>query len=48
MGSWQYDPKKAQLDHKAQICAKFHKEKSKQKRDARPPPARLPDNFFPH
>ena len=42
---WQYDPQKAQLEHKAQICAKFHKQKSnssstvvrKQKRDARPP-----------
>ena len=25
---WQYDPQKAQLEHKAQICAKFHKQKS--------------------
>ena len=24
---WQYDHQKAQLDHKAQICAKFHKYK---------------------
>ena len=22
---WQYDQQKAQLDHKGQICAKFHK-----------------------
>ena len=22
---WQYDPQKAQLEHKGQICAKFHK-----------------------
>ena len=42
---WQYDPQKAQLEHKAQVCAKFHKRKSnslrtvvrKRKRDARPP-----------
>ena len=53
---WQYDPQKAQLEHKAQICAKFHKRKSnsfctvvrKRKRDAQPP-ARPPDghHFFP-
>ena len=24
----QYDPQKAHLEHKAQICAKFHKRKS--------------------
>ena len=51
---WQYDPQKAQLEHKAQICAKFQKRKynsfctmvRKRKCDARPPanpPARPPD-----
>ena len=50
----QYNPQKAQLEYKAQICAKFHKSKSnsfctvvrKRKRDARPPanpPARPSD-----
>ena len=47
---WQYDPQKAQLEHKGQICAKFHKCKynsfqivvRKRKRDARPPSARPP------
>ena len=50
---WQYDPQKAQLEHKAQICAKFQKRKynsfctmvRKRKCDARPParpPARQP------
>ena len=24
---WQYDPQKAQLEHKAHICAKFHNRK---------------------
>ena len=54
---WQYDPQKAQLEHKAQVCAKFHKHKSisfctvvrKRKRDAHPP-ARRPagrTSFFP-
>ena len=50
---WQYDPQKAQLEHKAQICAKFHKRKynsfrtvvRKQKCDARPPARRT--SFFP-
>ena len=54
---WQYDPQKAQLEHKVQVCFKFHKRKynsfrtavRKRKRDARPsarPPAgRTP--FFP-
>ena len=49
----QYDPQKAQLEHKAQVCAKFHKRKSnslptvvrKRKRDARPPARRT--KFFP-
>ena len=48
----QYDPQKAQLEHKAQVCAKFHKRKSnsfctvvrKRKRDARPPDGH---NFVP-
>ena len=47
---WQYDPQKAQLDHKGQICTKFHKCKyngfriavRKRKCDARPS-ARPPD-----
>ena len=50
---WQYDPQKAQLEHKAQICAKFHKRKynsfctvvRKRKCDARPPAGRT--SFFP-
>ena len=50
---WQYDPRKAQLQHKAQICAKFHKRKynsfctvvRKRKCDARPPAGRT--SFFP-
>ena len=51
----QYDPQKAQLEHKAQVCAKFHKRKynsfctvvRKRKCDARPP-ARQPEghHFF--
>ena len=54
----QYDPQKAQLEHKAQLCAKFHKRKSnsfctmvrKRKRDARPPahPPAGRTSFFPH
>ena len=49
---WQYDPQKAQLEHKAQICAKFQKRKynsfctmvRKRKCDARPPDGH---HFFP-
>ena len=49
---WQYDPQKAQLQHKVQICAKFHKCKynsfrtvvRKRKRDARQPDGH---NVFP-
>ena len=45
---WQHDPQKAQLEHKGQICAKFHKRKynsfhtvvRKRKRDAQPPARR--------
>ena len=52
---WQYDPQKAQLEHKAQKCAKFHKRKynsfrtvvRKRKRDARPPARRTDIIFFP-
>ena len=53
---WQYDPQKAQLEYKAQICAKFHERKynssctvvRKRKRDARPPACPLDGhNFFP-
>ena len=52
---WQYDPQKAQLDYKAQLCAKFHNWKSnsfrtvvrKQKRGAHPS-ARRKDNFLSH
>ena len=55
----QYDPQKAQLEHKAQVCVKFHKCKynsfrtavRKRKRDARPPtclPARRTDIIFSH
>ena len=52
---WQYDPQKAQLEHKAQVCAKFHKKRKlnslhtvirKRKRDAQlpaRPPIRPPD-----
>ena len=51
---WQYDPQKAQLEHKAQICAKFHKRKyhsfrtvvRKRKRDDRPSACRT-DIIFP-
>ena len=50
---WQYDPQTAQLEHKAQICVKFHKRKYnsfrtvvwKRKCDARPPAGRT--SFFP-
>ena len=52
---WQYDPQKAQLEHKPQVCVKFHKRKPnsfrtavrKRKRDARPS-ARPPDIIFSH
>ena len=53
----QYDPQKAQLEHEAQVCAKFHKRKSnslstvvrKRKRDAQPParPSAGRTSFFP-
>ena len=55
----QYDPQKAQLEHKAQVCAKFHMRKSnslrtvvrKRKRDAQPPARCRPPagrtSFFP-
>ena len=56
---WQYDPQKAQLEHKGQIYANFHKCKynsfwivvRKRKCDACPPaipPARRTDIFFSH
>ena len=52
---WKYDPQKAQLEHKGQICAKFHKCKynsfrivvRKRKRDAQPP-AHPTDKIFSH
>ena len=52
---WQYDPQKAQLEHKAQVCAKFHKRMynsfrtvvRKRKRDTQPP-ARRTDIIFSH
>ena len=52
---WQYDPQKAQQEHKAQVCVKFHKRKynsfrtavRKRKCDARPP-ARRTDIIFSH
>ena len=52
---WQYDPQKAQLEQKTQICATFHKRKYnhfctvvlKRKREAHLPTC-PPDNFFSH
>ena len=54
---WQYEPQKAQLEHKAQICAKFQKRKHdsfctmvrKRKCDAHPPacPPAGRTSFFP-